>query len=1498
MRKLLLSKITSRSSGRAAVIATSAALFIVTTGQPVRAVAASPPVSYTYDASGRLASVTTSAGTATYHYDAVGNLLSITKNAGSPPATASAMQQPAPRPPVITSAGPPVVKSGSTITIHGQGFSATPDINVVRIGALLAPVRAASPATLEVSAPPGKGGVVRVTTPGGSAAGPRVIITEPATPALPAPGRDAHPLRAGGGVTALSGLVEDNHSHPLSGVAISVLSVSGHPQADTTTSASGHFLLTHLRPGRHQLVISGNTTHGHQYGVYAEPVELPARHTTVLPWITYLTPLDLAHAVTLPSPTTHQVTLTTPAIPGLRIQIPKGTVIRDHAGHIARRLSITPLTTGRTAYPLAPGMQPEFFTLQPGDATVTGPGLRVIYPNFTHQPPGTAIPLLIDSPNWPGTGWWRYGTGYVSGNGTHILPSPGDRWTRISLGGVPVTPPPATGPPPPGCGGSGSGGGGSGGGGSGGGGDGSPPPPPGGPSACGGDPVDLATGLYVNQSTDLTLRDVESLVLTRTFRPLDNTVRDFGIGGSDNFNYYIDTDQRGNFDLYLPDGGKITYAPTGTTGQYLATGSPTVFVGSTLTEQTPDPFGPFTIRLTNGTVLFFGDPAYLYRMTDRFGNSITINRVDTFASQILNVTTTDGRWLKFTYSTCVSDGVMCVTQVQDNSGRTVHYTYDANARLITVTDPAGGTTHYTWGAAPCPLPPSPPTTCTELLSVTDPNGHVTTNTYDPVTGRITGQTDGAGGKWSYRYQTNSQNQVTQATVTDPRGIEDIYTYDANGYPTTITGAAGTPQARTTSTTYNPTTSLLTSETDPLHRTTAYTYNNLGEVISFTELAGTASPVTYTLTYEPVHNRISAITDPLGHTTTFAYDDSSRTQTVTNPVGNRVVVTFNDEGQPVRITDPAGGSTYLSYFSGDLVAETNPLGQVKTAYHDSVGQVLQLSDPKGNTTGYTWTPLGQVATETSPLGAVTRDRYDRAGNLTSVTDANRKTTAFTYNGDNLVATKIDPLGHVTRYRYDGDQNLTRVVDAAGNTDDFGYDDFNNQATAMYGVSGTGQQTKVAYTYDAANRMTKAVQTPGGTYSFSYDGLNDVLSEAAPNGTVSRTFDAVGLPTSMTVPGQSKITYTYDKASRLTSITQGKTKVSQAYDGLSRVTSLTLPDGIKDTSTYNAASELTAQTFKKGTTTVGAINYAYTKAAQVRSESGSLASARLPAPVTGNTYNADNELTHWNGTAYTYNANGDLTSSGTSTYTWNAQNQLTSISGATTAAFTYNPFGQRATATLGRSTTSYLYDGTSWNSNVLQEQARGTPTANLLTGVPGQYLQVTSPGRPPSSLLTGPLGSTIALASAAGTITTRYRYTPYGAVSAAGATSPSTFEFNATQNDGTGLYMMGARYYDPAVGAFISQDPLGFAGGSTDLYNYAQSDPTNLSDPSGCKPGKVWGEPWDTLFCLVDEWLFYFDAYIYGMIPIGVSGEIEGLPWDLWARIKWDNHTSDYVLCSKF
>lgn len=53
---------------------------------------------------------------------------------------------------------------------------------------------------------------------------------------------------------------------------------------------------------------------------------------------------------------------------------------------------------------------------------------------------------------------------------------------------------------------------------------------------------------------------------------------------------------------------------------------------------------------------------------------------------------------------------------------------------------------------------------------------------------------------------------------------------------------------------------------------------------------------------------------------------------------------------------------------------------------------------------------------------------------------------------------------------------------------------------------------------------------------------------------------------------------------------------------------------------------------------------------------------------------------------------------------------------------------------------------------------------------------------------------------------------------------------------GFYYMRARYYDPEVGRFISEDPIGFEGGDLNLMAYVGNNPIMLVDPEGLSEWK--------------------------------------------------------------
>jgi RHS repeat-associated protein len=222
----------------------------------------------------------------------------------------------------------------------------------------------------------------------------------------------------------------------------------------------------------------------------------------------------------------------------------------------------------------------------------------------------------------------------------------------------------------------------------------------------------------------------------------------------------------------------------------------------------------------------------------------------------------------------------------------------------------------------------------------------------------------------------------------------------------------------------------------------------------------------------------------------------------------------------------------------------------------------------------------------------------------------------------------------------------------------------------------------------------------------------------------------------------------------------------------------------------------------------------------SMTGTLAGFVPPTAVPALTYDGTNRLTSWSGVPLTYDANGNLTGFGSATYTWNARNQLAATSGGG-AAFSYDAFGRRVSATVSGVTTPYLYDG----------QNPAMISSNQLlagAGLDEIYAQVNSSGT--TSYLRDGLNSTVALTNSSAAIVTNVSYSPHGDTASTGTASTS-LQYTGRENDGaTGLYYYRARYYSPQLERFISEDPTGLGGG-TNYYAYVDGNPLSFIDPLG-------------------------------------------------------------------
>ncbi|MGC1615016.1 MAG: RHS repeat-associated core domain-containing protein [Candidatus Acidiferrum sp.] len=162
------------------------------------------------------------------------------------------------------------------------------------------------------------------------------------------------------------------------------------------------------------------------------------------------------------------------------------------------------------------------------------------------------------------------------------------------------------------------------------------------------------------------------------------------------------------------------------------------------------------------------------------------------------------------------------------------------------------------------------------------------------------------------------------------------------------------------------------------------------------------------------------------------------------------------------------------------------------------------------------------------------------------------------------------------------------------------------------------------------------------------------------------------------------------------------------------------------------------------------------------------------------------------------------------------------------FKYDPLGHRIEKTTSTTTSIYAYDG----DNLAEE-------TNAAGAVVARYTQDLDVDEPLAMLRSGTtsyyeqdgLDSVTSLSNTAGALAQTYTLDSFGNQTASSGSLTNPFQFTGREFDPeTMLYFMRARYFDPASGRFISEDPVTFLGGHN-FYTYVGNWPTVYIDPSG-------------------------------------------------------------------
>jgi len=251
-----------------------------------------------------------------------------------------------------------------------------------------------------------------------------------------------------------------------------------------------------------------------------------------------------------------------------------------------------------------------------------------------------------------------------------------------------------------------------------------------------------------------------------------------------------------------------------------------------------------------------------------------------------------------------------------------------------------------------------------------------------------------------------------------------------------------------------------------------------------------------------------------------------------------------------------------------------------------------------------------------------------------------------------------------------------------------------------------------------------------------------------------------------------------------------------------------------------------------------------------------------------------LDSYDAATYTYDNNGDQLTKTLGDTTWNyqfdAQRRLTQVkeNGTSSAQFVYDGDGGRVQKITPAGTTLYignLYEERGDGSRLDHVYANGqlicdlwssnsqtTTTTNQTSGnVQTVHSLAINPasGNPITNPITNPLtpnsqiyyysadhlGSTALVTDSSGSLLQEIHYEPFGDIFSSEGTSPTHHKYTGQENDSeTGLDFYNARYYDPTLGRFISQDsivPSAMDPQSLNRYAYVRNNPLTYTDPSG-------------------------------------------------------------------
>ncbi len=684
-----------------------------------------------------------------------------------------------------------------------------------------------------------------------------------------------------------------------------------------------------------------------------------------------------------------------------------------------------------------------------------------------------------------------------------------------------------------------------------------------------------------------------------------------------------------------------------------------------------------------------------------------------------------------------------------------------------------------------------------LETVSHSSGDALTLSHDPVTGRVSQLEDPAGSITTYAYDPAGEHLLE---VIAPGNRVTTYAYN---------GVTGSPADH-----------ALTSITHPDGSHTFFQYDGLGRPAGVSRDGG-AEPVTWTYpalghtttslasgavatTLRDEYGRPGATLWADGTASTLAWDGDGHVTRVENGAGALTDTVHGPLGHPLWTTYASGARTTLGFLyppSGGAMLGllADPLERVTTFDYDGASSLVSVTYPDASHEDFAADAGGQMVQYTNRRGQLFELTRNLRGQVEEVTLDSGPWASFTYEpGSGALATAANAAGTIA-IQHDGRGFAERLTQASGRFSDLTW---NDRGRLLLRTDSDG--FAVGRVWDPAGRLAQV--TDGATtvwVTYSYDSDGRLAREDRGNGTaVAYAYDAVGRIAEIRHLGpgdvlQASFAATYDTAGNVATVTTLEGVTTYAYDVLDRLTRVDRPDGSHVAYSYDAA--------------------------------GNRSAVDDNGVVTDYEVDSLNQYTAVGAESPSWDADGNLTGFAGAALSWDAEGRLVGLSaGGHAWSFTYDALGHRLTETVDGVTTRLEHDSQGLAARL---DAGGAVTDRFVWGH-GPVLRLDAGGNP--TFLGFDLAGNLCQATdAAGAVTDTAAFDPFGRVRSATGATPIPFRFAGrfgVTGGSHGLLAMGARWYHPDLGRFLSPDPLRHLAGFN-LYPYASNNPLRWVDPSG-------------------------------------------------------------------